>query len=189
MPVSATLCPPDGASKANDPRMKSCGSGRATLASDLKGKNLALYGTERVQPHSFFMGTEWRLSERLHTVLVVEDEPWIHMALVHHLEDRGFAVLEASSVREAMTVLLEPAAVDLVFTDIRLSGEGDGIALARWVATNRPGIPVMLTSGEMGHVKGLTELCQAEGFTFLGKPYAHEEISARMRALVQKKQG
>lgn len=120
-----------------------------------------------------------------YTVLVVEDEPWIRLALIEHLEECGFAVLEAASAREASEVLKHRFDIDLVFTDLRLPGENDGIELARWVVANRPNIPVMLTSGELAQMKGLAELCRTEGFTPFGKPYVHTEVSARIRELIE----
>jgi DNA-binding NtrC family response regulator len=126
------------------------------------------------------------LSNDPYTVLVVEDEPWIRLALVQHLEECNFHVLEAASVHEAITAL-ESGTVDLVFTDLRLLGERDGIELARWVAKNRPGVPVMLASGEIGQVKALQELCQAEGFIPFGKPFVHAAVSTRILELIEKR--
>lgn len=128
------------------------------------------------------------MSNDPYTVLVVEDEPWIRLALVQHLEECNFHVLEAASVREAIAAL-DYGAVDLVFTDLRLLGERDGIELARWVAKNRPGVPVMLASGEIGQVKALQELCQAEGFIPFGKPFAHAMVSAQILELIEKRKG
>ena len=122
------------------------------------------------------------MSNGPYTILVVEDEPWIRLATAHHLEGCNFHVLEASSVREAIAAL-ERSAVDLVFTDLRLPGARDGIELARWVARNRPGVPVILTSGE--RVTGLQELCRAEGFVSFAKPYDHAEVSARILELIE----
>jgi DNA-binding NtrC family response regulator len=119
--------------------------------------------------------------------LVVEDEPWIRLALVHHLEQSGFDVLEAGSVAEATSILERTAGIDLVFTDLRLPGEGDGIELARWMAKNRPGAPVVLTSGEIARMPGLKELCRAEGFTYLAKPYPHAQVSARILELIERR--
>lgn len=129
-------------------------------------------------------GGEQRLSNGPYTVLVVEDEPWIRIALVQHLESCNFRVREAASMSEAIRVLEQPG-VDLVFTDLRLLGDGDGLLLARWVTKHHPDIPVMLTSGEIGQMKGLAELCRAEGFISLAKPYAHGEVSARILELIK----
>jgi len=123
-----------------------------------------------------------------YTVLVVEDEAWIRLALVRHLEECNFQVLEAASVRDAIAILESPGA-DLVFTDLRLSGDRDGVELARWVAKNRPGVPVMLTSGESSRLNAVQDLCRAEGFVSFGKPYAHAEVSARIRELIEERRG
>ena len=135
----------------------------------------------------FFKGMgEGVVSNDPYTILVVEDEPWIRLALVQHLEECNFHVLEAASVREAITAL-ENRAVTLVFTDLRLLGERDGIELARWVAQNRPGVPVMLASGEIGQVKALQELCHAEGFIPFSKPFVHAAVSAQILELIEKR--
>jgi two-component system, response regulator PdtaR len=145
-----------------------------------------LHGTEPDYPCgiAFKGGGGGVLSNDPYTVLVVEDEPWIRLALVQHLEECNFHVLEAASVREAIAVI-ERGAVNLVFTDLRLLGERDGIALARWVVKNRPGVPVMLASGEIGQVQALQELCQAEGFIHFGKPFAHAAVSAQILELIE----
>lgn len=121
-----------------------------------------------------------------YTVLVVEDEAWIRLALVQHLEECNFHVLEAVSMREAIAALELPG-VDLVFTDLRLLGDRDGVDLAQWVARNRPGVPVMLTSGELGRLRAVQDICRSEGFVSLGKPYAHAKVSAQIRALIEKR--
>ena len=126
------------------------------------------------------------MSNDPYTILVVEDEPWIRLALVQHLEECHFHVLEAASVREAIAVI-EQGVVDLVFTDLRLLGQRDGIELARWVTKHRPGVPVILASGEIGQVKALQELCQSEGFIPFGKPFAHAVVSGQILELIEKR--
>jgi len=105
--------------------------------------------------------------------------------MTEHLQGCGVAVLQAASASEAVETLERVPDVDLVFTDLRLPGARDGIALARWIAKKLPGIPVMVTSGELGSVRELSELCRAEGFTSFGKPYAHAEVSARILELIE----
>ena len=52
------------------------------------------------------------------TVLVVEDETLVRMYSVGILEDAGFAVLEAGSADEALTLLDQHGEVRLLFSDI-----------------------------------------------------------------------
>jgi CheY-like chemotaxis protein len=80
------------------------------------------------------------------TVLVVEDEALIRLALVEDLRACGFEVLEASSAPEAIDLLAEGAPIDIVFSDIHMPGYIDGLGLARWIFARRPEVSVLLTS-------------------------------------------
>lgn len=122
-----------------------------------------------------------------HTVLIVEDEPLIRMALSEHLQDLGFQVLEAASAAEAMTVMDRHRGIDLVFSDVRMPGEMDGIGLARWILKHWPGMPVMLTSGELSRVKAVEELSEADNFSTLAKPYRYVDVCARMVMAIERK--
>ncbi len=122
-----------------------------------------------------------------HTILIVEDEPLIRLALSEHLQDLGFQVLEAATAAEATALLDRHRGIDLVFSDVRMPGEMDGIALAQWILEHRPGMPVMLTSGELSRVKAIEELNGAENFSTLAKPYRYAEIGAKMAEAIERK--
>lgn len=115
-----------------------------------------------------------------HTILIVEDELLIRLALSEHLRDLGFEVLEAASAAEAVAMMDRHRGIDLVFSDVRMPGEMDGIALAQWILEHRPGMPVMLTSGELARVKAVEELSGAENFSAVAKPYRYADVSAKM---------
>jgi DNA-binding NtrC family response regulator len=83
------------------------------------------------------------------TVLVVEDELLIRLHVADTLRDRGFEVIEAGDAAAALSILKANAHVDAVFSDVSLPGNLDGFALARWIRNHRPGLPVVLTSGEV----------------------------------------
>jgi CheY-like chemotaxis protein len=70
-------------------------------------------------------------SERL-TVLLVEDEVLIRLMLAEELRSHGVQVLEASNAEEALTVLESSLPVHVLFTDIRMPGAMDGVALAKF---------------------------------------------------------
>ena len=74
-------------------------------------------------------------------ILVVEDVGLVRMNLSITLEDSGFSVLEASSVDSAIA-MLEGAqgTIDIVLTDLNLSGAKTGADLLRWVAAHQPSV-------------------------------------------------
>jgi DNA-binding NtrC family response regulator len=118
-------------------------------------------------------------------ILVVEDEPIIRFGLALHLEENGFQVIEAESAADAIAILQEPGSlVDLVFSDVRMPGEVDGIGLSRWIFENRPNIAVILASGELGKATAVQDLCGAETMT---KPFDYGSITPRIRAAIMKK--
>jgi CheY-like chemotaxis protein len=80
------------------------------------------------------------------TILVVEDEGVLRLWLAQELEQNGFQVLVAGTANEAVDMLNGALGVDLVFTDIRMPGSMDGVALMRWVRMKRPEIKVIISS-------------------------------------------
>jgi DNA-binding NtrC family response regulator len=81
------------------------------------------------------------------SVLLVEDEFLLRVFFADHLREAGFIVIEAFNGDEAMALLKGGVGVDLVFTDVRMPGSIDGIGLLRFVLEDRPGTPVIVTSG------------------------------------------
>lgn len=81
------------------------------------------------------------------TILVVEDDPRVRRLTVNRLDALGYATLVAADAQEALTILEGGADIDLVFTDLVMPGGMSGYELAHRVAEDRPGLPVLLTSG------------------------------------------
>ena len=70
-------------------------------------------------------------NERTPTLLIVEDEILIRMALSDYLQDCGYKVLEASAAEEAMLIIEKgDIIIDVVFSDLKLPGPMDGFGLA-----------------------------------------------------------
>lgn len=105
-------------------------------------------------------------------VLVVEDELLIRMHLVDALEIRGYALIEASTAREALEAIQCAERVDVMFTDVDMPGDMDGLTLAHRVAETWPNISIIITSGkgDLG-----TDRRPARS-RFYPKPYVHEAI-------------
>jgi len=115
------------------------------------------------------------------TILVVEDEVFIRLAAADHLEDCGFTVLTAENAAKARALLEGDSQIDLVFTDVRMPGDMDGIGLAKWIMEHRPDIPVMVASGDAAKDKVMKELCAEHAFA---KPYSFDDLTKRIRQAI-----
>ncbi|MFL5239779.1 MAG: response regulator transcription factor [Rhizomicrobium sp.] len=121
--------------------------------------------------------------EREATILVVEDDVLIRMAISDYLQECGFKVLAASTAAEAITIMQGTEfPLDVVFADVRMPGTMDGFGLAQWVREHRPGLPVLLASGDAGVARAAHGLC--EKHQVLTKPYDFQIALARVRALI-----
>ena len=105
-------------------------------------------------------------------ILVVEDEPLLRMTAVDILEDAGFTVEEASSSREALAILRRAPDFHVLFTDVHMPGEMDGLALAHLAAREFPSVGVIIVSGH----KRLEAHEMPRGATFLAKPYEARKV-------------
>jgi DNA-binding NtrC family response regulator len=121
-------------------------------------------------------------SERTLTILVAEDEPLVRAVLVDCLEERGFNVLEASNATSAIQLIAySDFTICAVVTDICMPGDIDGIGLMHWVHHNRPGIPVIVTSG---FCTEQAQLDARDGAYFYAKPYDCEKLAIKLTELI-----
>src|ERR1700730_2249393 len=121
--------------------------------------------------------------ERTRTLLTVDDETLIRVALSAYLQDCGYKVLEASTADDAILIIEKSdVIIDLVFSDVRMPGSMDGFGLARWVRENRPGLPLILTSGDQKKIASAKELCKNE--PLMAKPYDLKMVVAKIRATI-----
>ncbi len=113
------------------------------------------------------------------TVLIVEDEPLVREVAVAEFMDAGFVVIEAIDGASALAHLGADAAIDVLFTDIRLPGTLDGWAIARHARSVHPALPVIYATGFSGD-----GVAVVEGGHFVSKPYRPTAIVAAARALI-----
>ncbi|GLK77500.1 hypothetical protein GCM10008171_27540 [Methylopila jiangsuensis] len=79
-------------------------------------------------------------------VLLVEDDALIAMAVADLLESLGYEVVEARNAAAAQHAARTGAPVDLALTDLGLP-DMDGEDLARWLRSERPGLPIVFATG------------------------------------------
>ena len=85
------------------------------------------------------------------TVLVVEDDDDQRSLAATVFEEAGFKVIECNSAEAAAAVIdAKRGEIAMIFTDVRLSGAMDGVALAQIACDKTPTVPVIVTSGASG---------------------------------------
>ncbi len=118
---------------------------------------------------------------RIKRILVVEDEPLVAFDNEYMLSDAGYEVVATVDNLESAREVIEAQDLDLVLTDIKLAGEGDGTGVARIARTK--GVPVLFVTGE----------CPADakslGVGCLAKPYSEKVLKSALSALDDMLQG
>ncbi|HXR88403.1 MAG TPA: PAS domain S-box protein [Stellaceae bacterium] len=112
-------------------------------------------------------------------ILLVEDNAEVKAVAGMLLQQLGYRVNAVDNAAAALDLLAEGESVDLVFSDVVMPGEMDGLALARRIRTDYPHIPVLLTTG---YAKAAS---QAKGFPILRKPYRLTNLSRAIRDAIE----
>ena len=112
-------------------------------------------------------------------VLIVEDEPLVREIATLEFEDAGFHVIAAGDGDTAVSHLASDAAIDLLFTDIRLPGSIDGWTIADRARELRPGLPVIYATGFTADAPRLVPNSR-----FFKKPYRPLAIIEAARAMM-----
>jgi CheY-like chemotaxis protein len=110
-------------------------------------------------------------------VLVVDDEVFARLFAVQVFLDEGFTVLEAADAEEGLEVLEHNDDVGLLFTDISMPGEMDGLDLIARVREERPGLSFVATSGQVVPADEMLP----HGARFLPKPYTAHALMTMIR--------
>ena len=116
-------------------------------------------------------------------ILVVDDDAPIRRMLDRTLSAEGYAVETAADGGEALAAV-ERSAPDLVVLDVGMPGV-DGLAVSRRLRAKGLGVPVLLLTARDSvpdRVAGL----DAGADDYLVKPFATEELLARVRALLRR---
>jgi DNA-binding NtrC family response regulator len=112
------------------------------------------------------------MAEPAATVLIVEDEPLVRLYAADMIEEAGWKALEAANSDEALELLDADVPVDVLFTDINMPGQMDGLELAACVHQRRPHVHLVVTSGK----RALADCVLPDDGSFLPKPYGFDDL-------------
>ncbi|MBQ0823855.1 response regulator [Microvirga terrae] len=103
-----------------------------------------------------------------HLALIVEDDPDVRALAAVLLDETPLDVVEVESAEAALQCLQERGGeVAMMFADVRLPGEMDGVQLARATCKLWPTIRIVLTSGDPDAQENDLPDC----VTFMPKPW------------------
>lgn len=117
------------------------------------------------------------------TILVVEDNATLLQSLQRGLEESGYSVLSAHTLRAAREVL-ERGETDAMLLDLSLP-DGDGMELLRDVRGRGDGLPVLLLTAR-DRVSDRVEGLDAGADDYLVKPFSFDELLARIRVMLRR---
>lgn len=114
-----------------------------------------------------------------HVVLIVDDEPMLRLVATEAFKDAGCHTYEAGQADEALKVMEQHPDISVLFTDINMPGDQDGVALAGAVHDRWPNVRLILTSGrEQPAPADIPDDGQ-----FIAKPYALDVVTELVTAM------
>jgi signal transduction histidine kinase/ActR/RegA family two-component response regulator len=111
-------------------------------------------------------------------ILMVEDDDGVASVVCEMLKELGYEPERTATAAEALRLLEAAEPFDLVFSDMVMPGEMDGIQLAREIRKRRPGLPVVLTTG----FSEAAAAANQDGLRLLVKPYRMEQLASELQA-------
>jgi len=114
-------------------------------------------------------------------VLVVDDEPLVRLDLIDLVEEAGFDTVQAANSQGALKILEDRDDVRVVFTDIRMPGDMDGLAFAHLVRDRWPPTYIVICSGNAEPLQ--SEL--PKNAIFLSKPCNGPKLKALLSTILE----
>ncbi len=112
-------------------------------------------------------------------ILLVEDEDAVRVFAARALKNKGYKVMEARTGEQALDILRDTPAVDLMITDMMMPGM-DGGTLARLIRVERPEIRIIVISGYSEEV-ARGDIVDTADFHFLPKPFSLGQLASKVK--------
>lgn len=116
-------------------------------------------------------------------VLLVEDQAELSGLVTANLRRSGFAVDQAKLLEEAQAALATTG-YDIILLDLRLP-DGDGFDLIRGLRRKKDSTPIIVLTAR-DRLNDRVEGLNLGADDYLVKPFAHEELLARVQAVLRR---
>lgn len=116
-------------------------------------------------------------------ILIVDDEEGIRKTLRYILSKKGYVIFQAEDGRQAVDILAQNAAIDVVLLDIKMPNM-DGMAVLDWIRENNITASVVMLTGLM-ELDTAVKTMKSGAFDFLTKPVKKEELMAAVDKAAQ----
>jgi PAS domain S-box-containing protein len=110
------------------------------------------------------------------SILMVEDDDQVALVVQAMIEDLGYRVTRVGDALQALDLLDRGETFDLVFSDVVMPGELNGLQLAAVIRERRPGMQIVLTTGYAGVAESWTA-----DYQVVPKPYTMAALDEAFR--------
>jgi len=107
-------------------------------------------------------------------ILIIEDELIIAKSLARQLKQLGYEVIGIASNGEKALEIVEASSPDLIFMDVVIAGDMDGIETAKRIQRNR-NLPIIYVTA-YGDEYTLRRIQESGNSEYILKPYQKQEI-------------
>lgn len=121
-------------------------------------------------------------------VLLVEDEPEVRAIAMRFLATLGCEVTPCSSAEQALPLLTQDAAYQVLLSDIALGPGMRGTELAREAQARLPHLAILLMSGFSAELLDTSQSAPLS-WELLAKPYSREELAHALATAMQASKG
>ncbi len=106
-------------------------------------------------------------------ILIVDDEALIRRVFLRVFKGEPYTVLDAAGVDEAIALHTEHNPIQVLITDVRLTGNVNGCQLARDLHQRQPSMRIIIISGDVPTtISGL----EPGSYWTLGKPFTNDAL-------------
>ena len=118
-------------------------------------------------------------------ILIVEDESIVAMEIESYVDKLGYSVIDTcSNANDALKVVSEHS-VDIVFMDICIKGELDGVETAIRIKQSHPHIEIIFLTAHLDDYN-IDRAIKIDPTAYLSKPFNRTELRAFLKIALRK---